>query len=106
MSNDVIFNEPGHESRKGTSEGQLQNEGYSNVVKLANIQYAMIEIIKKPPKGFERAVRQHFFIKREEILQECEEWLKQQNKPYTNCGQNPRYEALISQKNYGTLLSQ
>lgn len=37
---------------KGTLKGSLLNEGYSNIVKFANIRHAMINIIKKPPKGF------------------------------------------------------
>ena len=46
------------------------------VVKLANIRYAMIEMIKKPPRGFEEVVRRHFLLKKEEILEQCERWLK------------------------------
>jgi hypothetical protein len=69
MSNDIYFNEPGFENFKGTEVGNLYNEGYSNVVKIANIRYAMIDIIKKPPKGFEDVVRKHFYIKKHEILE-------------------------------------
>jgi hypothetical protein len=36
---------------------------------MANIRFAMKEIIKKPPKGFEKIVRRHFYIKRAEILE-------------------------------------
>lgn len=45
------------------------------VVKLANIRYAMIEMIKRPPRGFEEVVRKHFLLKKEEILAQCYKWL-------------------------------
>ena len=52
------------------------------VVKLANIRYAMIEMIKNPPKGFEEVVRKHFLLKKEEILEQCQKWLKEKDLPY------------------------
>lgn len=42
MSEEVYFNEPGYESESGTEEGEKRNEGYSNIVRLCNIKYAMI----------------------------------------------------------------
>jgi hypothetical protein len=43
MSEYVYFNEPGWEHSMGTPEGDKRNRGYCNIVKLANIRYAMIE---------------------------------------------------------------
>lgn len=43
MSEYVYYNEPGWESSMGTVEGEKHNRGYCNIVKLANIRYAMIE---------------------------------------------------------------
>lgn len=52
MSEDVYFNEPGYEGEQGEVEGEKKNEGYSNIVRLGNIKFAMIDQIKNPPKGF------------------------------------------------------
>lgn len=43
MSEEVYFNEPGYEGEAGTEEGEKRNEGYSNIVRLNNIRFAMIE---------------------------------------------------------------
>jgi hypothetical protein len=53
MSNDVYFNEPGYEKEKKSNDGKKLNVGkikynyqylgYCNIVKYANIKYAMIE---------------------------------------------------------------
>jgi ubiquitin-activating enzyme E1 len=32
-------------------------------------------MIKRPPKGFEAVVKNHFLIKRDEILDDCNKWL-------------------------------
>ena len=76
MSEEVYFNEPGYEGEAGTEEGEKKNEGYSNIVRLNNIKYAMIKQIKSPVIGFEEVTRRHFFIKRHVILKECTKWVK------------------------------
>ncbi len=43
MSEEVYFNEPGFEGEAGTEEGDRKNEAYSNIVRIANIKYAMID---------------------------------------------------------------
>ena len=53
MSEEVYFNEPGFENEAGTPEGEKKNEGYSNIVKLGNVRFAMNAQLKNPPKGFE-----------------------------------------------------
>ena len=42
MSEYVMFNEPGWECEMNTPEGEKKNRGYCNLVKIANIKYAMI----------------------------------------------------------------
>ena len=53
-----------------TVEGERKNRGYQNIVKYCNVKYAMIETIKNPPKGFEKAVKRSFYLKRDVILAE------------------------------------
>ena len=48
MNEDVFFNEPGYEKEKNTAHGKKFNQAYSNIVKYANIKYAMIDMIKNP----------------------------------------------------------
>jgi ubiquitin-protein ligase len=104
MTEDVYYNEPGLESMKSTENGRLNNEGYSNVVKLANIRHAMIDMIRTPPYGFQDAVRKHFSLKKAEILQNCQKWISEKHRLFLNCSQNPHYESMIMTKGYGVLL--
>lgn len=76
MSEEVYFNEPGFENEIGTEEGEKKNEGYCNIVRYGNIKFAMLEQLKNPPKGFETVIRRHFYLKKDEILEECKKWIK------------------------------
>ena len=76
MGEDVYFNEPGFEGEAGTEMGDRKNEAYSNIVRYGNIKFAMIENLKNPPKGFETVIKRHFYLKKEEILEECNQWVE------------------------------
>ena len=75
MSDLVYYNEPSCESEMGTSSGEAKNEAYSNIVRYANIKYAMIEQIKKPSLGFEEVIKRHFYLKKKQILKEVRGWI-------------------------------
>ena len=94
MSEEVFFNEPGYEGEAGTEEGEKKNEGYSNIVRLCNIKFAMIDMIKKPIPGFEEVIRRHFYIKKDVIMKEVSKWVKYAEvRPCT-------YGGLVSDHNY------
>ena len=76
MSDLVYYNEPSCESEMGTPAGEAKNEAYSNIVRYANIKYAIIEQIKKPSPGFEEIIRRHFYLKKEQILKEVKGWIE------------------------------
>jgi len=42
MAEEVYFNEPGFENEAGTVEGEKKNEGYANIVRFANVKFAML----------------------------------------------------------------
>ncbi len=75
MTDDIYFNEPGYENSAGTPEGEKANTGYANVVRYANVAFAMLEQLRNPSKGFEFVIRQHFYLRRQKLLAQCEEWL-------------------------------
>ena len=59
-----FFNEPGYESQIGTPEGDrnrrvADNGGYERL-RVWTIQWAMVDQLKNPSKGFEDAIREHF----------------------------------------------
>jgi len=75
MSEYVYYNEPSYESSMGTPEGEKFNVGYSNIVRVGNIRYAMIEAIRNPTKGFEELILKSFYLKKDMILKEVKTWL-------------------------------
>ena len=90
MSEYVLFNEPGYENQMNSTKGEEDNEGYSNIIRFNNIKYAMIEQIKHPTKGFEDVILTHFYLKKEKIIKEINEWIERSNKFKAN------YEGLVS----------
>merc|ERR1719232_2584000 len=73
MSNEVYFNEPGFEHEMGTPQGDKHNAGYSNIVRYGTLKYAILDQIRKPPQGFEEAIRMNFFLKKDMILEEVDD---------------------------------
>jgi ubiquitin-protein ligase len=64
MAEEVYFNEPGFENEAGTVEGEKKNEGYANIVRFANVKFAMLGQLKNPSRGFESVIKRHFYVKR------------------------------------------
>ncbi len=95
MSDGVYFNEPGYASDKTSPGNKALNLGYTNIVKYANVKYAMNEQIKKMPKGFEDIIRTHFLYKKEDILKNCYKWLEESK----NESLLPDYGGLVSSHN-------
>ena len=94
MSEYVLFNEPGYENQMNSTKGEQDNEGYSNIIRYNNIKWAMIEQIKNPPKGFENVILTHFFLKKDKILKEVNEWIERSNKFTAN------YDGLVNSHNF------
>lgn len=81
MTEDVYYNEPGFEGSKSSSEGKKLNEGYSNIVKYANVKFAMVEALKNPPACFKEPVLIHFYLKKYMIMEELNKWLADSKHP-------------------------
>jgi len=74
------FNEPGYEKNINTPEGNKRSNEYNLKRMKETMRWAMLEMIKNPPKGFEEVIKIHFQYKKEEILKQLDEW----NKLYQN----------------------
>lgn len=75
MNNSIVSNEPGHEGLMKNIEGVKENEAYSNIVKLGNIEFAMIKMLTSPPKAFEEIIKEYFKMKGQEILKDLDIWI-------------------------------
>lgn len=76
MGDSVYFNEPGYERQEGTAEGEKRNIAYSNVVRINNINYGMLNQILNPSEGFEDVIKLHFALKKDSIAKTIDEWEK------------------------------
>uniref|UniRef100_A0A6B2L0B4 UBC core domain-containing protein n=1 Tax=Arcella intermedia TaxID=1963864 RepID=A0A6B2L0B4_9EUKA len=74
------FNEPGYENSMNTPEGDSQNRKYNEVIRVATLQWAIIDQISNPSKGFEKAITTHFLLKRNDIMRQCYAWIKDARK--------------------------
>lgn len=69
------FNEPGYERQIGTEGGRASSDNYNRNIEQQAVRWAMIDMLKNPPKGFEEVVKKHFTLRKSAILQECRKWL-------------------------------
>lgn len=94
MDDEVINKEPGYEAIAKTSD---LNQSYCNIVKYNNLKYAMLDMIKHPPKGFEDVVLRHFSLKRHDITQTVENWLTESRDCTVDWG---NLDYLVEEHNY------
>jgi ubiquitin-protein ligase len=79
---DPYFNEPGYERNMNTDAGKQKSTEYNKDRLHHTIKLAMSNMIANPPNGFEDVVRNHFRLKKEEILTTTQNWVTQ-SKKYT-----------------------
>lgn len=100
MSDGIIYNEPAYAQGRYTKSFLGMDLGYTNIVKYGNIKYAMTEQIKNPPRGFEEIIKYHFYLKKEEILKECKQWLNEAEMIKNDPKISLEYTGLVSSHNY------
>jgi len=68
LVDDPYFNEPGYEYEMKTLSGKKKSQEYNEEKQYQTMLCAMIQMIQKPPIGFEEVVKEHFTRKKEEII--------------------------------------
>ena len=68
------FNEPGWEREMHTQKGKKASSIYSEERMPSTIKFAMTNMIKNPPPGFEDVVHNHFKLKKDEIINRTLIW--------------------------------
>jgi len=69
-----FFNEPGYEREMHTPPGKMKSDAYNEEKQPHTINLGMIDMIKNPPQGFEDVVRNHFKMKKDEIINRTLIW--------------------------------
>jgi hypothetical protein len=70
------FNEPSHDGMRGTAEGKAHSALNNAELQLNNVRWAMIDVLRNPPPGFEAIVKAHFRTMRRRILATARRWLR------------------------------
>ncbi|EGG21771.1 Ubiquitin-conjugating BIR-domain enzyme [Cavenderia fasciculata] len=71
-----FFNEPGYETQMGSAQGRASSLNYNSTIRIAAIEWAMVDMIKKPPAYFKDIIHAHFYYQRQKIKQQCDKWLE------------------------------
>ncbi|XP_030643061.1 baculoviral IAP repeat-containing protein 6 [Chanos chanos] len=69
------FNEPGYERSRGTPSGTQSSREYDGNIRQATVKWAMLEQIRNPSPCFKEVIHKHFYLKRAEIMAQCEDWI-------------------------------
>ncbi|XP_024864880.1 baculoviral IAP repeat-containing protein 6 isoform X2 [Kryptolebias marmoratus] len=69
------FNEPGYERSRGTPSGTQSSREYDGNIRQATVKWAMLEQIRNPSPCFKEVIHKHFYLKRAEIMTQCEDWI-------------------------------
>lgn len=82
------FNEPGYERHMNTESGKQHSTNYNDGLYHHTIKLAMTNMITSPPNGFEDVVKNHFRLKKEEIMNTTQKWVTQSKKHTPQLTQN------------------
>lgn len=78
MIDGVLYNEPSYQNGRMNGSNKALDTGYTNIVKYANVKYAIGGYLKEGgPKPFSDIVKKHFYFKRTEIKKTMQKWLKE-----------------------------
>ncbi|KAI6202918.1 hypothetical protein M3Y94_00496400 [Aphelenchoides besseyi] len=75
--NEPYFNEPGFERSRGTPAGDQSSRDYTANIRHQCIRWAMLDMLRKPPPAFAKVIRRHFWMKRDEICLQINEWIRE-----------------------------
>jgi len=82
------FNEPGYEREMNTLKGKQLSNGYNEDRQPHTIRLAMTDMINNPPSGFEDVVKNHFRMKKEEIINRTLIWEQNATKNLSSIKEN------------------
>ena len=75
MNSTPYFNELGYEYNRDSSH--KESITYNKKIRYECMKWAMIDMIRNPIKGFEKAILKHFTIKAEYIKMVCKQWVSE-----------------------------
>lgn len=74
------FNEPGWEREMHTQHGKEKSFSYNDNIRVNNLRWAILDKFENPPYGFEEMTKNHFMMKKKEILEVTQRWIDESKK--------------------------
>uniref|UniRef100_A0AAF5PKY3 Ubiquitin-conjugating enzyme family protein n=2 Tax=Wuchereria bancrofti TaxID=6293 RepID=A0AAF5PKY3_WUCBA len=89
------FNEPGFEKYQGTEKGDGYSRRYNLQIEYATLAYAIREQIRNSPPYFKDVIKRHFWLKRQSVIEQAQNWLREMNKYTINIEKHSRKTVLL-----------
>ena len=71
------FNEPGWEKQMNTKIGQIASFKYNDNIRLQTMRWGILDQINNPIPGFEDMIKNHFKMKKQEIISTIDKWIEE-----------------------------
>ncbi|CAF2429290.1 unnamed protein product [Rotaria sp. Silwood2] len=71
------FNQSDYERTRRRVTGTAQSLQYDYYIRQATVRWAILEQLPNPPIYFTDIIRRHFSLKRNEIIDQCQPWIRQ-----------------------------
>jgi baculoviral IAP repeat-containing protein 6 (apollon) len=81
LVSEPYFNEPGFERSRGTPSGNHSSREYNSNIYQACVKWGMLEQLRNPCPCFKDVIYTHFWLKRNEICQQIENWIAELSRP-------------------------
>lgn len=105
LVSEPYFNEPGFERSRGTPSGNHSSREYNSNIYQACVKWAMLEQIKNPSPCFKDVIYAHFWLKRNEICQQVENWITELSRPQVSerSGRAISFNSMVLRRQYRQL---
>ncbi|KAL8592605.1 hypothetical protein ACOMHN_026535 [Nucella lapillus] len=105
LVSEPYFNEPGYERSRCTPSGTASSREYDANIRQATVKWAMLEQIRNTSACFKDMIHHHFWVKRHEILKQCEEWIAEMEQYSSDkrTGRSISHSTLALKRHYNQL---
>jgi len=102
LVSEPYFNEPGFERSRGTPSGNHSSREYNSNIYQACVKWAMLEQLRNPCPCFKDVIYTHFWLKRNEICQQIENWIADLSRPQYSerSGRSISFNSMVLRRQY------
>ena len=77
LVDEPYYNEPSYERQMNTATGNKKSFDYKDNIRFQTIKWGIIDKIKNPPKSYEKFIKEHFRLKKTEIINITGKWVEE-----------------------------